>query len=133
VRQEEVVNRGSCLCGAVTFTVTGALPQPDACHCTKCRKFGSHYFVSCDVPRSAVTITGEENVTWWVSTKARRGFCTTCGASLFWDPLDRDKHAWTGIAMGAFDTPTQTTIKHHIHVATKGDYYEITDGLPQRQ
>ena len=29
---------GSCLCGAVKFTVEGELKPPDACHCTQCRK-----------------------------------------------------------------------------------------------
>ncbi len=28
---------GSCLCGAVTFEVRGAIPAPTACHCSKCR------------------------------------------------------------------------------------------------
>ena len=33
--------------------------------------------------------------------------------------------------MGAFDAPTNTKLAIHIYVADKGDYYEITDGLPQ--
>ncbi len=37
-----------------------------------------------------------------------------------------------GVAMGAFDGPTGTKIHLHGHVASKGDYYDITDGLPQR-
>jgi hypothetical protein len=35
--------------------------------------------------------------------------------------------------MGAFDLPTETKLRIHIHVADKGDYYDITDGLPQNQ
>ncbi len=120
---------GACLCGRVRFSVIGPLKPPDACHCVQCRKSSGHYFVSTDVPRSALAIEGGEHVTWFQSSdKARRGFCRHCGASLFWDPLHRD---WTGIAMGAFDSPTGTHIEMHILVAEKGDYYEITDGLPQ--
>ena len=126
-----MMHTGSCLCGAVTFEVQGDLPGPDACHCRKCRKHSGHYFASTDVPRSAVTIHGQDNITWYQSSdKARRGFCATCGSSLFWDPLARD---WIGIAMGAFDGPTDTRLKVHIFVAHKGDYYEIADGLPQNQ
>jgi hypothetical protein len=33
--------------------------------------------------------------------------------------------------MGAFGKPTGTHIEKHIFVADKGDYYDITDGLPQ--
>ena len=124
------MHRGSCLCGAVTFAVSTALPAPDACHCTQCRKSSGHYFVSTDVPRPAVTIEGEDHLTWYRSSdKVRRGFCRTCGASLFWDPLQRD---WIGIAMGAFDQPTETRLAIHVFVADKGDYYEISDGLPQK-
>ena len=125
------MHTGSCLCGAVRFEVAGDLPNPDACHCTQCRKTSGHYFVSTDLPRSAVTIQGAENVTWYRSSeKVRRGFCSTCGSSLFWDPIQRD---WMGIAMGAFDKPTGAHIHVHIYVADKGDYYDIGDGAPQFQ
>jgi hypothetical protein len=115
----------------VTFEVEGDLAGPDACHCGKCRKQSGHYFASTDVKRSAVTIRGEGNVTWYQSSeRARRGFCATCGSSLFWDPLFRD---WIGIAMGAFDTATETRLAVHIFVADKGDYYDIGDGVRQFQ
>jgi len=124
------MHKGSCLCGAVSFEVAGDLPGPDACHCTQCRKHSGHVFASTDVPRAAVTVHGAENLTWYPTQKARRGFCSTCGSSLFWDPFNRD---WIGIAMGAFDSPTGTRLAIHIHVADKGDYYEIADGVPQNQ
>ena len=74
------LKKGSCLCGKVTFTVAGELKPPDACHCVQCRKTSGHYFASTDVPRAALTVTGEENVTWFHSSmKVRRGFCATCG------------------------------------------------------
>lgn len=128
------MHKGSCLCGAVTFEVQGDLPGPDGCHCVQCRKWSGHFLVGTDVPRSAVRVHGVENVTWYHSSeKVRRGFCSICGASLFFDPLDREKHDWTGIAMGAFDTPTETALAIHIFTAEKGDYYKIADGLPQNE
>ncbi len=120
---------GSCLCGRVSFTVTGDLAAPDACHCRQCRKQSGHCFASTNVPRAALVVAGDENVAWYRSSeKVRRGFCRTCGSSLFWDPPERD---WIAVAMGAFDTPTGTHLDRHIFVAEKGDYYEIGDGLPQ--
>lgn len=124
------MHTGSCLCGAVRFEVEGALPPPDACHCTECRKHSGHVFVSTDVPRAALTVHGAEEVRWFHSSeKVRRGFCSTCGASLFWDPIHRD---FIGVAMGAFDGPTETHLAIHVFVSEKGDYYEIADGLPQK-
>lgn len=125
------MHTGSCLCGAVRFEVEGELHAPDGCHCRQCRKHSGHYFVSTDLPRAAVTIHGEDKVAWYRSSeKVRRGFCSICGSSLFWDPVHRD---WIAIAMGAFDAPTGTRMSKHIFVADKGDYYDIADGLPQNQ
>jgi hypothetical protein len=128
------MHQGSCLCGAVKFEVSCALPGPDACHCTQCRKHSGHYGVGCDVPKSAVKIEGENSITWFKSSeKVRRGFCKTCGSSLFFDPLFPPVRGepWIGIAMGAFDGPTSTKIALHIFMAEKGDYYDVNDDAPQ--
>ena len=120
---------GSCLCGAVKFTVEGELEPPLACHCTQCRKTSGHYWAATSVPRDALTIDGEFNVAWFRSSeKIQRGFCSTCGASLFWDPIEEDR---ISVAMGAFEAPTGTMIARHIFVDDKGDYSELKDGLPQ--
>lgn len=121
---------GSCLCGAVSFEVEGELKAPDACHCTACRKSTGHYLASTDVPADRLTIHGADKVGWYQSSeKVRRGFCSICGSTLFWDPLFHD---WTAIAMGAFEAPTGTHLGMHIFVDDKGDYYDIADGLPQK-
>jgi hypothetical protein len=128
------VHKGSCLCGAVTFEVCGDLGPVEACHCEGCRKWTGHALFSTEVPRAALTLHGEEDVAWYASSeKVRRGFCRLCGSSLFFDPIDREKHAWIGIAMGAFEKPTGTKMGLHIFTAEKGDYYEIDDGLPQHE
>ena len=123
------MHSGSCLCGAVQFSVAGDLPEASACHCTMCRTHTGHYEAGVDVPRSSLTVTGDDKITWFKSSdKVRRGFCAVCGSSLFFDPVHLD---WIGIMMGAFDGPTGTKLALHIFVADKGDYYEIADGLPQ--
>lgn len=125
------MHKGSCLCGAVTFEVAGALRPPDACHCGQCRKQSGHYWASTDMPRESLTIHGADKVAWFRSSeRVRRGFCSQCGSVLFWDPIYKDTIA---VAMGAFDAPTDTHLALHIFVADKGDYYEIADGVPQNQ
>jgi hypothetical protein len=130
-KRSNAMHNGSCLCGAVGFEVTCPLPPPDACHCSQCRKHSGHFWVSTDVPRAALTIHGADHLTWFRSSeKVRRGFCSTCGSSLFWDPIHTD---WIGIALGAFEPPTNTKLAIHIFVADKGDYYDIADDVPQHQ
>ncbi len=125
------MHHGSCHCRAVTFTVKGELPPPNACHCTICRKQSGHVFASTEVRKADLSVVGADQVTWHQSSpKVRRGFCRHCGSSLFFDPPHRD---WIAVAMGAFDGPTGTKMNLHIFVAEKGDYYDIADGLPQNQ
>lgn len=123
------MHKGRCNCGAVNFSVSCKLKAPDACHCTRCRRQSGHYFVSTDLPRTAVSIVGGESLSWYQSSeKVRRGFCSVCGSNLFWDPIGHD---WIGVAMGAFEAPTDTELGLHIYTENKGDYYEIGDGAPQ--
>jgi hypothetical protein len=122
------MHKGSCLCGAISFEIEGELP-PLSCHCTICRKTSGHYYAGTDVKKAALTIIGEDTITWYQSSsKVRRGLCATCGSPLFFGPPHRD---WTSIAMGAFGKPTNTKLALHIFVGDKGDYYEISAGLAQ--
>ena len=126
--------KGSCLCGAVRFEVDGALEKsPEACHCSQCRRQSSHYFVAVNVRRKALTLHGDDKVTWYRSSpEVRRGFCSVCGSPLFWSPT-MDGYEWIAVAMGLFDLPTGVRLAKHTFVGDKGDYYDIADGLPQSQ
>lgn len=123
------MHSGSCLCGAVTFEIEGALQPADACHCSQCRKVSGHFWSSTDVAESNLRLTGADRLTWFQpSERAKRGFCSVCGSALFWKSAFKDSIA---VAMGAIAAPTGTRLGHHIFVADKGDYYDIADGLPQ--
>ena len=76
-----------------------------------------------------IEIEGVTNVTWYrASPNAERGFCSTCGSHLFWKPSNED---YIGILAASVDEPSGLRMAKHIFVDNKGDYYEITDGLPQ--
>ena len=123
--------RGSWMFGRVSFEVSALLGPPSACHCLECRKWTGHFEVDSDVSRESLRIDGEKYVKWYASSKkARRGFCSECASSLFWDPIHHD---WISICLGAFDCETQRRLKKHIHVAEKSDYYEIPHGAEVHQ
>ena len=125
---------GQCLCGAVSLEVDGDLEHaPEACHCSQCRKQTGHFLAAVNVRRSALTIHGEDKVTWYRSSdQVRRGFCSVCGSTLFWKPT-MDGYEFTSVAMGVFDLPTGTRLAKHTFVGDKGDYYDIDDGVPQSE
>lgn len=119
---------GSCLCGAVHFTVTGPLRPVIACHCSQCRKTSGHHVAATSARRDRIAVTGE--VTWFQSSAtARRGFCATCGSNLFWDGAGENLSIFTGSLDGA----TGLKIAGHIFCADKGDYYEIPKDVPQAE
>jgi len=81
------------------------------------------------VARAALSVDGTEAVRWYRSSdEAQRGFCSNCGSALFWQA---DGSAEISVMAGAFDAPSGLTFGHHIYCADKGDFYEISDGLPQ--
>lgn len=121
--------RGSCLCGAVVFEVTGPARAVIACHCVQCRKWSGHYWAASSVPLDRFRLVRDEGLRWFRSSAgATRGFCATCGSSLFWKPEGEDR---MGFAPGAIDGPTGLATERHIFTASAGDWYALADGLPQ--
>ncbi len=120
---------GSCLCGAIQLFVKGDLEHDaEACHCHQCRKQTGGYLMGVNVRKSALTIDDERRHLRWYrsSPKVERGFCATCGSTLFWRP-DIEGYEWIGVSIAAFDQPTGKTVEKHTFVADKGDYYAIAD------
>jgi hypothetical protein len=124
-----MAQEGGCLCGAVRYRVRAPLSAVLLCHCGQCRRWHGHVGAWTSAPRAAVTITGEAALAWYQSSPGvLRGFCTGCGSSLFWRRADG---AELDIAAGTLDQPTGLATAAHIWVDSRGDYYEIADGLPQ--
>ena len=126
------VIRGTCLCGAVRIEIDEPLEHaPEDCHCHQCRKQTGNFYVGVNVRRANLRIAGEEQVRWFQSSEqVQRGFCGTCGSTLFWKPTIAG-YQWTSVALGCLDDELGLKIAKHIFVADKGSYYEIDDGAPQ--
>ena len=127
---------GRCMCGAIEFEFEADKHNVTACHCGQCRAWSGHLWASVNVPFDSLSINkGEDQLSWFHSSDyGRRGFCKTCGSALFWHghKLDDYKHR-IAIAAGAVAPGAGLAMSDHIFVADKGDYYEITDGLPQKE
>ncbi len=119
--------KGSCNCKAITFTVKTRGDGGSVCHCGQCRKQSGHVWASDYTDVENFDIQGD--VRWFeASTSAKRGFCPICGSFLFWKAHDEETMSFS---LGAIDGRTGLKVKKHIFVADKGDYYDITDDLPQ--
>ena len=119
--KEEPRARGGCLCGAVQFAIQGPLRDVIVCHCIFCRRATTHVgaYTACSV--DDLKLKKGRKLRWYKSSpKAKRGFCSACGSSLFWQP---EPPTHIAIAAGSLDEPTGLRIKEEICLAQKGDYY----------
>ena len=128
--EKNAVKTGGCLCGDVTYEVSGPLRDVVFCHCGQCQKSSGHHFAATGAAARDVTLTEDRGLKWYVSSDwAERGFCQKCGTNLFWRMKESDR---IGILAGSLnDRETGLKASRHIFVADKKDYYDITDGLPQ--
>ncbi len=119
---------GSCLCGAVTFE-TAELSDIWYCHCKQCQKLTGLYISAAGSPRDKLVINGPVN--WLpISKKSESGHCEKCGCYMFWSMHDRPN---VSVLTGCLDHTNGLQVKGHIFTEDKGDYYEITGGLPQHE
>ncbi|KIY70177.1 DUF636-domain-containing protein, partial [Cylindrobasidium torrendii FP15055 ss-10] len=85
---------GGCLCGDIRYKLNFASTEECAkpysahlCHCSQCRKQSGALFLHFVViypPSTIEWLTPTKPTEYASSEKAVRGFCATCGSSLYW-------------------------------------------------
>ena len=102
---DAAVRSGSCLCGAIAFTVTGPVDDPHVCGCDHCAKRGGAPFQWwVGFPMAGLRWTGPGGEPTWYDTypsKTARGFCGTCGSPIA--ARDYDNDTIIGILATALD------------------------------
>jgi hypothetical protein len=127
--QPDQIKVGSCLCGAVRYRVNGPLRSVIGCHCGQCRKQTGNYLSATGASLANFELIEDRGLRWYeASARAKRGFCHQCGSTLFWQAHGADEIA---IAAGSIDGPTGLETVAHVHIAYRGDYYELDENLPQ--
>jgi hypothetical protein len=121
---------GSCLCGAVTFRVTPPTLWCAHCHCTMCqRAHGAAFVTWVGVAAGRVTID-ERGLRWHASSpQAERGFCTTCGSTLFFrSERWRDE---VHIVRANFHGEIDREPGAHVFYASHVPWFTVGDALPR--
>jgi hypothetical protein len=124
---EHPVRTGGCICGGVRYRITGPIKQVVACHCRECRRQTGHFMASSDVWNEHLELTESRDLGWYRSgPKSRRGFCKTCGCSMFYRVDGGEK---TSFGVGTLDDGCDEGIRiaAHIFTAEKGCYYDLDD------
>ena len=121
-----LLTRGGCVCGAVTYAIKGRAPREFLyCHCRQCRHFTGSIVAGFSVQREVLdVIDSGSSLKWYKSSEAvRRGFCGTCGTSLFWEGSDGFE-IWMG---SLADDGASMTCSGHLNCDFKAPYTVIAD------
>jgi hypothetical protein len=124
--------RGSCLCAAVRYEITGSFKVIGNCHCSICRKSHGAAFATWGIldPEQFRWTSGEEFVAAYESSPGReRCFCRRCGSAL----VCRHAGAVGEVVVGTIDGDPGGRPSEHIFVGSKASWHDITDPLPQHE
>jgi hypothetical protein len=126
------MHHGSCLCGTVRYEVRGELGPIVFCHCGQCRKAQGGAFAANAPVRAAdfAIVGGREALAEYESSPGKtRVFCRRCGS-----PIISRRDTLPGVVrlrIGTLDSKVAGKPTAHIHVASKAEWDEIHDDLPQ--
>jgi hypothetical protein len=124
--------KGSCLCGAVKYEVSGEAQRFYHCHCTRCRKatgtgHATNLFLQ---PGALKWLSGEAQIHAFKVPEAKRftnQFCSACGSRL------PRQAAGTDIVMipsGSLDDEAPIKPQARIFSGARASWSCADDGLP---
>jgi len=124
---------GSCLCGAVSFSLDGLLRGVRYCHCANCRKFaGTSTATWAMADASDLQVTPSDvPVGRFNSGRGIRCFCSACGSPVWFESIDYPDII--GIPLGVIDSGGHPAPEMHLWVQSKPAWYEILDDLKQHE
>lgn len=121
---------GGCWCGAVRYAVEDAFNYAVNCHCGGCRRTtGAAFKPFAGIPSGQLTVTqGADALLIVGDPLTHDAHCAACGSLLY--SIVREG-LWAHVAMGTLIDAPSIRPTHHIFVADKAPWHEITDDLPQ--
>jgi len=128
---------GQCLCGAVTFRISGEFESFFLCHCARCRKdSGSAHSANLFSSTARITwMSGEGNIKSFrlSGTRHVKSFCSDCGSAL---PVFQPEIGLLVVPAGSLDSRINIRPNAHICWSSRANWdndlasIEKTDGLP---
>jgi hypothetical protein len=124
------IHEGGCLCGAVSYRITGAALWVAHCHCRSCRRqTGSVLasFVGVLKPQFAILRGSprrrESSPGVW------RRHCAECGTPLTYESERVDDE--THVFLGSLDEPGAFRPQRHVFTEEAVPWLKLDDGLPR--
>ncbi len=123
---------GGCLCGAVRFEITPPSLFCAHCHCAWCRRAHGAAFVTwLGAAEDRFRLTaGADTLRWYRSSpESERGFCGTCGTTLFFrsSAAPGEVH----VARANVEDPVDREPRSHVFVEAQVPWVTLGDSLPR--
>ncbi|KEO60076.1 GFA family protein [Thioclava indica] len=128
---------GQCLCGAVTFRISGEFESFFLCHCARCRKdSGSAHSANLfSSTARLIWVSGEANIKTFRLSGSRhvKSFCSDCGSAL---PVSQPEVGLLVVPAGSLDSRIDIRPNAHICCSSRANWdndlasIERIDGLP---
>ena len=126
---KKVSLKASCLCGSIQFKTGGYHTDVRNCHCIQCMKTHGHYAAYTSVEEQNIKFIKKKTLKWFRSSKgAKRGFCSKCGASIFFKATGAKN---ISIAAGMFNRPVKLKTIMNTFIKGKSDYYKLDQHIPK--
>jgi hypothetical protein len=133
-----IVLRGSCACGAVTWTSTSAATHLDFCYCIPCQQIsGAPFAAWLGIPKAALdwqSASPPSTSTYTINPLATRSCCSVCGgaATIQYHCYPEKTHIAAGsVTYGAEETSevgkAVPKVGCHLFVSRKPSWYTIPE------
>lgn len=123
---------GSCLCGGITFEITGRFERFFLCHCSRCRKdTGSAHAANLFSTTAKITwLSGRNLVATYQlpSTRHQKSFCSICGSAV---PSIQMDGALLAVPAGSLDSAVDKRPDAHICFDSRAGWDGQLESVPK--
>lgn len=134
IRDDQIL-RGRCLCGSVTYEVTGSPEIVAHCHCADCQRLtGAGHSTGAMYPVGRFQLsgpTGEHRLTSDAGNVVTRAFCPRCGSPIFGS--NSAMEGYVTISLGTFDDSSLFEPAVVIFARNRKPWDAMDDSLPTFQ
>lgn len=124
--------KGSCLCSAVKFEITGSIRNIVYCHCSQCRKAQGSAFATNGIVayENFKFLSGEDKLTGYESSPGQtKFFCKICGSPILSKTITKPDQV--RIRLGTIESDIHERPIAHIFATSKANWEDICGDLPQ--
>lgn len=123
---------GGCLCRGVRYETWDEPILVAYCHCRFCQlATGAPLNAAVVYERASVRFHGDEPAIYTSSSIGKRGFCGTCGTTLFTRHYAPEEGDFISIRLATLDSPADFPPTAHYSVESQVPWLDINDGLPR--